>query len=164
MATSIDHHRHRHRPDNRPDHRPRHRPRADSTHLATIAPLRSPWRWPAALALLVTGAVHIPVTPEHLEEAPYIGLLFAALTMACLVLAIAVLAFDVPAVWLLSGSVSGAAVFAYLLSRTVALPQIGDDVGHWFEPLGMAAISAETLTAVIAASILFRHRQGRTTP
>lgn len=158
MATSIDDHRHR------PDHPPRRRPIADSTHLASIKPHRSPWRWPAALALLVAGAVHIPVTPEHLEEAPYIGVLFLALTVACLVLAIAILAFDVPAVWLLSGAVSAAAVLAYLTSRTVALPEIGDDVGHWLEPLGMAAISTETVTAVIAASILFRHRQGRTTP
>jgi hypothetical protein len=128
-----------------------------------MEPYRSPWRWPAALALLVAGAVHIPLTPEHLEEAPYIGLLFIALTLACLVLAIAVLSFDVPAVWLLSGSASGAAVLAYVLSRTVPLPHLGDDVGQWFEPLGIAAISAETLTAIIAASILFRHRRERMT-
>lgn len=160
MAASIDHHR----PDHRPDHRLHHRLMDDSTRPASISPYRSPWRWPAALALLVAGAVHIPVTPEHLKEAPYIGLLFLALTLTCFVLAIAVLAFDRPAVWLISGSVSVAAVLSYVLSRTVALPQIGDDVGHWFEPLGIAAMSAETLTAVIAAAILVRHRQGRTSP
>lgn len=131
---------------------------------ASITPYRSQRRWPAALALIVTAGVHIPVTPEHLREAPYIGLLFLALTGACLVLSIAILAFDVPAVWLLSGAVSAAAVLAYAMSRTVALPQIGDDVGRWFEPLGIAAICAETLTAVIAAAVLFGQRGRYTTP
>ena len=61
------------------------------TVLATSAPPNSAGplsdqvlRRGAAFAALVAAAVHIPVTPEHMEHAPYIGVLFGALTIACL--------------------------------------------------------------------------------
>jgi hypothetical protein len=112
--------------------------------------LNSPLRWLAAVTLVVAGAVHIPVIPAHLEEAPYIGWLFIALTTVCFVLAAVVLVADSVVVWLASGVVTTLAVGAYVLSRAVPLPQIGDDVGNWLEPLGVAAILAETATAVLA--------------
>jgi hypothetical protein len=121
------------------------------------ATLRSPARWAAALTLVISGATHIPVIPEHLQEAPYIGYLFIALTIACFALAAAVLVADSGTVWLTSGVVTALAVLAYVLSRTVGLPQIGDDVGNWTEPLGIAAITAEAVTAVIAVVVLRRH-------
>jgi hypothetical protein len=122
------------------------------------SPLRSPLRWPAALALVIAGAVHIPVTPEHLEEAPYIGYLFLALTVVCFLLATLVLAADTSGVWALGGVVTALALGAYLLSRSVALPQIGDDVGNWLEPLGVAAVVCEGLTVTLAGAALRRAR------
>ena len=121
-------------------------------------PLRSPLRWPAALTLVVAGAVHIPVTPEHLEEAPYIGYLFIALTVVCFLLALVILVADSTAVWTVSGVVTALALGAYLLSRSVALPQIGDDVGNWLEPLGVVAIVFEGLTVALAVAALRRPR------
>lgn len=122
------------------------------------SPLRSPLRWPAALALVTAGAVHIPVTPEHLEEAPYIGYLFIALTVVCVLLAVLVLAADSTLVWTLSGAVTALAAGAYLLSRSVALPLMGDDVGNWLEPLGVAAVVFEALTVALAVAALRRAR------
>lgn len=111
---------------------------------------RSPLRGLAALALVVSGAVHLPVTPEHLMEAPYIGIAFIVLMAACAVLAGAMLAWDSTIVWVMSCLTCGVAVVAYALTRTVALPQIGDDVGNWLEPLGVAAVLAEAATVALA--------------
>jgi hypothetical protein len=115
---------------------------------------RSPWRLPAAAALLVAGAVHIPITGEHLEEAPYIGVLFIALTVACVACAALLLLHDNPLTWTVTGGVSALAVIGYVLSRTVGLPQIGDDVGNWSDPLGAVALLTEGLTVVLAALAL----------
>jgi len=120
--------------------------------------LRSPLRWLAAATLVASGAVHIPVIPMHLEEAPYIGYLFIALTAACFALAAAVLLLDSVAVWAAGGVVTALAVVGYVLSRTVGLPQIGDDIGNWTEPLGVAAIAAETITVLLAV-IALRHAE-----
>lgn len=120
------------------------------------ARMHSPWRWLAAVTLVVSGAVHIPVAPEHLQEAPYIGVLFILLTIACFVLAITIIVRDSAAVWVLSAAVTVLAVVGYIVSRSVGLPQMADDVGNWTESLGLVAIIAEALTALVAALVLTR--------
>ncbi|NHA67930.1 hypothetical protein [Phycicoccus flavus] len=104
-----------------------------------------------AALLLVAGGVHVPLVPEHLEEAPYVGVLFVLLALACLGLAVAVLRTEDRRVWLLSGVVCVLAALAFVLSRTVGLPQIGDDVGNWADPLGVVALVSELLVALLAA-------------
>lgn len=123
--------------------------------------LRSPLRWTAILSLVVAGAIHIPVTPEHLREAPYIGALFIALTVVCLALALTMLLSDTAGVWGTAGGVTALAFAAYAVSRTVGLPQIGDDVGNWLEPLGIAAVCAEGVTFLAAATVLAHHATRR---
>src|SRR5689334_8267602 len=97
----------------------------------------SPWRWPAALLLLVTAGVHVPLIPEHLEEAPYVGWLFVALTVVSVVLAVVLVRRDTSLAWLACGVVTTLAVLAFLASRTVGLPELSDDIGNWSEPLGV---------------------------
>ena len=121
----------------------------------------SPPQWTASLLLLVAAGTHIPLIPDHLEEAPYVGWLFIALSVVCIVLALAILVVDDPSIWLLSGATCLAAVVAFLASRTVGLPQIGDDVGNWSEPLGLPAVASEALMAVLAYVHLRRTRTTR---
>jgi hypothetical protein len=121
----------------------------------------SPAHWCASLLLLVAAGTHIPLIQDHLEEAPYVGWLFIALTVVCVVLAVAILFVDDASVWVLSGVTCFAAVVAFLASRTIGLPQIGDDVGNWTEPLGLPAVASEALMAVLAYVHL---RPRRTTP
>ncbi|HEY6932248.1 MAG TPA: hypothetical protein VI452_02520 [Marmoricola sp.] len=123
-------------------------------------PVRSPFRWAAALTLLVTAGTHIPLIPEHLEEAPYVGALFIALSLVSSILAVAVVVRDVPAVWAISGTVTLLALVAFLVSRTVGLPQIGDDIGNWTEPLGYPALAAELATVVLAGLVIGRGPTG----
>jgi hypothetical protein len=125
--------------------------------MRSTTPSRAQW---CGSALLVTAAVtHLPLIREHLEEAPYVGWLFLALSVACLALAVVVLLVDHPVVWGLAALTCLAAAIGFFLSRTVGLPQIGDDVGNWTEPLGFPAVASEILLAVLAYAHL-RSRRG----
>lgn len=110
----------------------------------------SPWRWPAAAIGLIIAAAHIPITPEHLHEAPYIGWSFIALEAASVVLAIALAVRDATLVWWAAAVVPALAIIAFIVTRTLTLPEIADDVGNWTEPLGIVALTAEALLVLIA--------------
>ena len=120
-------------------------------------------RWAGAAAALCVAAAHVPITPEHLHEAPYVGAAFVALEVTCVLLATALLRHDDAIVWSATGAVAGAALTAYVLSRTVGLPQIGDDVGNWTEPLGIVAVTFESLLLLMAVAALLGSRRGRGT-
>jgi len=119
-------------------------------------PLRSPWRWAAAALLLVTSGTHVPLIAEHLAEAPYVGVLFIALSVVGVVVAALLVAWDTATVWALSGLVTLLAVIGFVVSRTVGLPQISDDIGNWTDPLGYPAVASEVLATLVAALVLSR--------
>jgi hypothetical protein len=106
--------------------------------------------WLGVLALVVTGGVHLALVPEHFEEATYSGWLFLADSVAALALAAALLVTDRVWLWAASGGVAALTVAAYVLSRTAGLPQLGDDIGNWTEPLSFPALVAEVAVVVIA--------------
>jgi hypothetical protein len=120
------------------------------TAAATSQPERSPWRWPAAALAVTITAAHVPVTGEHLAEAPYIGWSFIALEIASVALGIMLVLRDTRLAWTAATVLPTLAILGYALTRSVALPQIGDDVGNWTEPLGVVALSAEALLALLA--------------
>ena len=107
-------------------------------------------RLPTAAAALVGAAAHVPVTGEHLREATYIGVLFVALEVTLVALAVLLVVADRPMVWAASVVVPALAIAAYVASRSVGLPQIGDDVGRWTEPLGVVSVAAEAVMALLA--------------
>ena len=116
--------------------------------------LRSPWRFAAAAMCVVAAASHLPVTEDHLREAPYIGVLFVLLSVSCLVLAVLLLRRDSRLVWSALAATCAAAVAAFVWSRAIGLPQITDDVGHWTEPLALVAITSESLAVLMAVGAL----------
>lgn len=110
-----------------------------------------PYRqWLAAACLAVVAGVHIAIAPQHLHEAPYAGVLFLALATAALASAGVVLTTDHPLAWAGAAALSLAAVVAYLMSRSVGLPMLSDDIGDWLNPLGLIAVGAETTVVLIA--------------
>ncbi len=115
---------------------------------------RSPVRLIAATAAAGMAVAHIPVIKQHLDEAPYIGIGFVLLTIAGLVLLQLLLTRDTAAVWTASVVVSVLALLGYLLSRSVGLPQITDDIGNWSDPLGVVAIVSETVLLLAAVGHL----------
>jgi hypothetical protein len=117
-------------------------------------------RFPVAALATTAALAHVPVTPEHLTEARYIGILFLGLTVVLLLGATALLVADSAVTYAFLASVSALAVAAYVVSRTVGLPQIGDDVGHWLEPLGVVSVLAEVGVVALAGTALALGRRG----
>jgi hypothetical protein len=116
-----------------------------------------------AAAAAVAALAHVPVIGSHLEEAPYMGVLFVALTAACTVLAAAALLRGGRAVYLLTVLTCGLAVLGYAATRLVAFPMLADDVGNWLEPLGVVSIVSESI-AVAAALVALRRGSLSTAP
>jgi hypothetical protein len=111
-------------------------------------------RWGIIALLLVAALAHIPVVPDHLREAPYMGVLFILFSIAAFAVA-TVLAARPSRVWYLVAVVlSVAAVAAYVATRVIAFPELADDVGAWTEPLGLVSISAESLAALLGLAAL----------
>src|SRR3954464_13474379 len=84
-------------------------------------------RWVVAAAALVAAAAHVPVIGPHLAEAPYMGILFVLLTVACLGVAAAVCLRDSAALYATSAVICGLAVLGYAATRLVAFPMLADD-------------------------------------
>jgi hypothetical protein len=114
----------------------------------------------AAFGSLGEAAAHVPVAAPHLAEAPYIGIGFVLLVIAGVYLAVRLLLAPGELVWAATGLVGAAAVLGYVASRTVGLPQIGDDVGAWWDALGLTAVCCELLmVAAATAHVVARARR-----
>ena len=119
-----------------------------------VEALLSRWRLLVVLATVAASVAHIPVIGPHLDEAPYMGVLFIVLTVACAALAIAALVRDSKAVYTLVIVTCGLAVIGYAATRLVAFPMLSDDVGNWLEPLGVVSIISETIAVAAAVAAL----------
>jgi hypothetical protein len=114
----------------------------------------SRWRWLMVPAVLIAAAAHLPVIAPHLQEAPYMGVLFVVLTGACVLLASAAISWDTPVVYAFSVLTCGLAVLGYIATRVVSFPMLADDVGNWLEPLGVVSIASEAVVVLTAALAL----------
>ena len=121
-------------------------------------------RWLAVAFLFVSAAVHVPLVPAHLEEAPYMGVLFVLYSAAAFAVA-AVLAAR-PTLWwyVVAGVLSAAAVAMYSTTRLVALPRLADDVGQWTDPLGLLALAVEIGVVLLALVACRRYLTSATEP
>jgi hypothetical protein len=106
-------------------------------------------RWSVIGLLVVAGLAHIPVIPEHLREAPYMGVLFILFTVTALVVAGALARSSTYLTYAIAVGMCASAVGAYVATRLVAFPQLSDDVGAWMEPLGLLSIATETAVVVL---------------
>ncbi|MCW2917730.1 MAG: hypothetical protein JWN52_5798 [Actinomycetia bacterium] len=119
---------------------------------ATSTVHRSVWRWVLSGAAAASAVAHVPVIEPHLTEAPYMGVLFVVFTAICLVISSAALVRDTTALYWGAAVICGLGILAYIATRSVAFPQLQDDVGNWTEPLGIVSVLAEALVVVAAVN------------
>jgi hypothetical protein len=99
----------------------------------------------AALALAVSGTVHLMDAPDTMEDATYLGLSFYAHFVVTMAIAAGILLGSRLA-WGLGALVSAASIGAYVISRTVGLP--GQSGEEWMEWAGILAVAAEAIALV----------------
>jgi hypothetical protein len=114
------------------------------------------WQWLTVSLLVISGLAHIPVVPEHLREAPYMGVLFIGYVLAAFALAGAIAARPSGPRYATAVGLCAAAVVAYVATRLIAFPELADDVGAWREPLGMLSVLTEAAVVVIGVVQLWR--------
>jgi hypothetical protein len=105
------------------------------------------------VCLVGIAVTHLTDLPEKIEEAPYMAVLFCGLIIASSGLAILLASGrSVAGMWPLAGAVAALPLIGYVLSRSVALPQLEDHVGDWLNPAGVASLVFEGV--LVALSVI----------
>jgi hypothetical protein len=103
-----------------------------------------------AVALAAVAVIHLVDLPGTMSETPLIGYGYYVLVGVALLGAFLLMTVPDRWVWALVDLTAFGAVVAYVLSRTTGLPTDTLDIGNWDCPLGIAAISTETLVVMMA--------------
>lgn len=123
------------------------------------AAVSSSWWARAVAALLALEITWVHIIDQggllELRDPPYVGWGYRALEVAGVVVAVWILTGRRRRwAWLLAAAVAAGPLLGYVLSRGPGLPDYSDDIGNWFEPLGVMAVIAELLLVGLAAYAL----------
>ena len=113
----------------------------------------------AVVGLGGVALIHLLDAPGTFEDAPYKGSLYVALIAGSMLTAAALVRSDDLRAWAAAAALPAGAIVAFVVSRTVGLPQGADDIGNWTEPLGLASLFVEGSLVVLSAAVL-RERAG----
>ena len=104
-----------------------------------------------AVALATLAMIHVVDLPGTLGPLPLVGAGYLGIIAAAVVVGGMMIARSHRLVWAAAGGLAAAAMSGYVLTRTVG-GFLGDhsDVGNWRCPLGLAAISVETVLILLA--------------
>jgi hypothetical protein len=118
-----------------------------------------------AVALATLAMIHVVDLPATLGPLPLIGAGYLGIIAAAVVVGGMMIARSHRLVWAAAGGLAAAAMGGYVLTRTVA-GFLGDhtDVGNWRCPLGLAALSVETVLILLAAWQARSRTTARTLP
>lgn len=109
---------------------------------------------PTAVGLLAVALVHLVDGPGSLTDQFYVGALELALAAACLPLGVLLITRPVRLFWHASGAICTAALLVFIASRTVGLPGSTDDIGNWFQTLGVLNVLFEASVIAVAALVV----------
>jgi hypothetical protein len=106
------------------------------------------------VGLAGVALIHLMDAPGQFSQASYIGWMYVGLITSCVVLAAAHLRGSDPRLWTLTILLALSVMTGYVVSRTVGLPGLGDDIGNWSEPLGIASLFVEGSLIAVSSHAL----------
>ncbi len=103
------------------------------------------------LALLALAVIHVVDLPPTLGPTPLIGIGYFGIIVAALAVGGMLIARSHWLAWAAAGAVAVMAMVGYVLTRALPGGFLGDhaDVGNWRCPLGITALSVETLIILL---------------
>ncbi len=118
-----------------------------------------------AVALATLAMIHVVDLPGTLGPLPLVGAGYIGIIAAAALVGGMMIARSHWLVWAAGGGLAAAAMGGYVLTRTVG-GFLGDhsDVGNWRCPLGLAALSVETVLILLAAWQVRRRSTTRALP
>ena len=114
----------------------------------------------AALTLAALAVIHVVDLPGTLGPDRLVGIGYLGIIAAAVLVGGAMIARSHWLVWAAAGALAAAAMGGYVLTRALSGGFLGDhgDVGNWRCPLGIAALSVETLIMLLAAGWAWQAR------
>src|SRR6266571_1101475 len=118
-----------------------------------------------ALALAALAVIHVVDLPATLGPTPLIGAGYLGIIAAAVLVGGVMIARSHWLAWAAAGVLAVSAMGGYVLTRTVG-GFLGDhgDVGNWRCPLGIAALSVETLLILLVALAAWQARARAANP
>jgi hypothetical protein len=112
-----------------------------------------------AVALAALAAIHVVDLPGTLGPLPLVGAGYLGIIAGAVVVGGMLIARPHWLVWAAAGGLAAGAMGGYVLTRTIA-GFLGDhaDAGNWRCPLGLAALSVETLIILLAVLAAWQAR------
>lgn len=104
--------------------------------------------WSGIILILIIGLIHVIDAKDSFSDAVYKGWLFYTNGVAAVIAAYGIY-HKRNWGWDLGLMIAVGSMLGYIASRTVGLPFIPAEPDAWFEPLGVAAMTAEALFVVI---------------
>jgi hypothetical protein len=101
--------------------------------------------------------VHVLQLPDAFASVDYLGVLFVAAIVGCVVLAALLTRMSDQLVWAATGALPALVLIGYILSRTSGLPGFTEDIDVWTEPLGLASLVFEGLLVCLSGAVLASH-------
>ena len=113
-----------------------------------------------ALALAALAVIHVVDLPATLGPTPLVGIGYFGIIAAAVLTGGVMISRSHWVAWAAAGGVAAAAVGGYVLTRSVPGGFLGDhaDVGNWRCPLGITALSVETLIILLAVLATWQRR------
>ena len=114
----------------------------------------------AAVALAALAVIHVVDLPGTLGPIPLVGTGYLAIIAVAMLAGAAMIVRSHWLAWAAAGGLATAAMGGYVLTRSLSGGFLGDhgDVGNWRCPLGIAALSVETLIILLAAGWAWQAR------
>jgi hypothetical protein len=113
-----------------------------------------------ALALAALAVIHVVDLPATLGPTPLVAIGYFGIIAAAVLTGGVMISRSHWLAWAAAGGVAAAAMGGYVLTRSVPGGFLGDhaDVGNWRCPLGITALSVETLIILLAVLATWQTR------